>query len=270
MKQSIKSIFNAASIGALGLLTIDQNAHCYVPPSFQFAKAIAKKHQGIDESRFRSKVFMLKSNGDVSRTLTETLYFSSPETVTVRITDEQGQEIATASRRLNASTSAEHQRSFLWDLLFIKDFNTVFEHFKMRGLPMRTESDLYSEKEGNLPYKPEITTNLARFDGKITVLLADTSGNGPQLWLEKDSLLPLKAKIPADAVEYSMSGFQLYKNFLYPRNIQINRDGKLWARLETTEVRFGSGLGSIEPARGKADIDGQTREFVEAYLKCVR
>jgi hypothetical protein len=178
-------------------------------------------------------------------------------------------------------------RPVLYDLLFVKDGASVFEHFRALGLPLKSETDLYAEKEGSMPYKPEATTAYARLENRVAVLVADgapkVAGYEPQLWVEKDSYLPLKAVLPtapesgsaAEPLEFRFSAYQIHgstrdgKSFLYPRVTQVHRDGWLWLAIETQEVKTGVG-GSLESARGRPEIDNDAKDFAETYFKWIR
>src|SRR5262249_9623149 len=146
-------------------------------------------------------------------------------------------------------------RPVLYDLLFVKDGTNVYDHFKALGLPLRTEADLYSEKEGTMPYKPESNVLFTRYENRVAVVVGeegqkpDPGSRATSLWVEKDSFLPLRAVFPSapesgmasEPLEFRFASFQPYKNFLYPRVTQIIRNGALWVKTETLDVRVGAG-----------------------------
>lgn len=259
----------------VGALTAGATAHAYVPPSFFIVRNLAHKHAMVDEGRFRHKVTFYKSNGEATRTLNETVVLTDAENAIVQLSDENGNPIATRTRKLVGNRVDELNRPVTYDLLMMKDGPNVFSHLRALGLPLKTESDLYSEKEGTMPYKPEDTVKLERYDRRVAVVVG-TDSKSSQLWIEKDSMLPLRAIVPSapeagmssEPLEFKFSTFQVYKSLLYPRTTQVLRGGKLWAKIETQDVALA--VGNRPEIKNQADLDGDTREFLETYFKWVR
>lgn len=282
-------MFVKTSLPLAGLLTVaftfamSSVAHAYIPPSFFVVRALTRKHAVVEEGRFKHKVSFYKGDGELVRSFNEMLVLTDPHNVIVRLTDETGKEVATHTRSLTGARTQELSRPVLYDLLLMSDGATVFTHFKHLGLPLKTEADLYSEKEGALPYKPESYVGLARYENRIAVVVGDTAKRSvtdvktPQLWVEKDSFLPLRAVFPSapesgiasEPLEFKFSGYQTYKGLLYPRVTQILRRGKLWVKLETQDVQLGAGI-KPESSQARADLDGDVKDFTEMYFKWVR
>jgi len=249
-------------------------AHAYVPPSFYVLRMLARKHASLDEGKFRHTVSVYRSNGEVDRVFRETLVLENSGRATIRIANEQGAEVALRVRGLGGD------RPLPYDLLIVKDAASIFDHFKSLGFPLKTERELYSEKEGTLPYKPEETVSYARFENKVAVVLGPESPEdreavkGPQLWVEKDSYLPLRVVLPSVSgisgpLEYRFSQYRVHKSLLYPNVTQIFRDKTLWVKIETQEVKLGS-VGEVELSRNKASPDSDSKEFLEQYFIWVR
>lgn len=255
-------------------------AHAYVPPSFFVIRTLAKKHAALESGRFKSKVTFFKSNGDAIGSVNETMVFNEADRVTVRATDSSGNELRTQSRKLVAGRGADLERPVVYDLFYVKDGASIFEHFKALGLPLKAEGALYAEKEGNMPYKPEAAVALERFQNTIAVVIGSKSKEpqGASLWVEKDSFLPLRATLPtppqagstSEPLDIRASNYQVQKSFLYPRVLQIFRDGALWAKIETQEVQLDSSAASLEQAPGKDEADGDLKEQLDSYFKWVR
>src|SRR3989338_4151539 len=124
---------------------------------------------------------------------------------------------------------------------------------------------------------------MSRFENRVVIVIGqspETLAKGMQLWVEKDSLLPLRAVLAAreatgnEAIEYRMSGYQVYKNTLYPRTLQIFRNGVLWARVETQDVKLEAKESALESAaaqaKSKGEPDSSARNFLDDYFKYVR
>lgn len=270
------------AIVGLFALVAGVSAHAYIPPSFFVIRSIAKKHAVVEEGRFRHKVTFYKSNGDVLKTLSETVLMTDSDNAIVQLSDENGNPVATRTRKLVGTRTDEINRPVTYDLLLMKDGANIFSHLRQLGLPLKTEGDLYAEKEGALPYKPESTVALVRYDRRLAIVVSDSETKSasdvktPQLWVEKDSFLPLRAVFPSapeagvssEPLEFKFSGYQVYKGLLYPRVMQIYRRGELWVKAETQEVQLTAG--SRPEIKNNADIDGNVKDALEMYFKWVR
>ena len=257
-------------------------AQAYVPPSFFLMRMLGRKHANFDDGRFRNKLTFFKKNGEIAHVLTEQLVLSDAEHASVKLIDQTGNEIASHNRKLLGSRPGDTDRPVLYDLIYVKDGANIYEHFRALGLPLKTESALYSDKEGSNPYKPEAAVALERFDNRIAVVIGDRAKksdtyNSSSLWIEKESYLPMRAIFPtapemgmaSEPLEFRLSGYGVYKNFLYPRVVQVLRGGVLWARIDTQDVRaLGSAAGD-EP-KHKEEADGDLKEFIETYFKWIR
>lgn len=266
-----------------GLLAalIASPAQAYVPPSFFVVRMLAHKHATLDEGQFKSRLTFYRRSGEPSITLNEILTIPDPEHAVVRITDSSGNEVARQTRRLLGDKTARLlDRPVTYDLLYIRDGSNIFEHLKMLGLPLKTETDLYTEKEGALPYKPETAVALERYEGRVAVVVGDRSKKSDanaSLWVEKDSFLPMRAFFPSapesgmasEPLELRLSGYTMYKAFLYPRIVQIYRNGALWAKIETVEGKAAANV-PFEEAAAKVDAGGEVKDNVDAYLRWIR
>jgi hypothetical protein len=273
------SITLASAVFSLALFQ-PRPAQAYVPPSFFVVRMLARKHSSIEDARFKHQVTVYKKNGDAWRTFTETISLSSGDRAQIRLSDDAGNELMTRSRKLMTDAI---ERPVAYDLLFVREPNSIFDHFKALGLPLKQEADLYAEKEGALPYKPENTVTYARYENRFAVVVGqdahrpENQDKTVSLWVEKDSFLPLRAVFPtspqagmaSEALDFRISGYQVHKNFLYPRTMLVFRNGTQWLKIETVDVRPGIG-GTLEDAKTKVELDSDTREFVENYFKWVR
>jgi hypothetical protein len=267
-----------------GLISVPASAYVY--PSFYVVRSLARKHVAINNVTIKNKVTVFKRNGDFLTTFTESVSISENQLASGRILNSAGGEVATFARNLQSVRSGDLERPVAYDLLYINSSANIYEHFKALGLPLKTEGDLYAEKEGTLPYKPETTTAYGRLENKVAQVISPnhaerkpTDTSAPQLWVEKDSFLPLRAVFPSppqsgyssEPLEYRFSGYQVHsgKNFLYPRNFVIQRDGKPWVKIETTEIRDGT-TAVANSTRVRDEASGDEREFLEMYLKWVR
>ncbi len=162
---------------------------------------------------------------------------------------------------------------------------------KKNNLTKDAEKELKDISAPNTVYMPESGIALVRNENQIAVVLGvptdetkdilmvdrlKTWDKTMQLWVEKDSLLPIKAVLPpssttgSDWIEYRMAQYQVFKNFLYPRTIQVFKNNLLWLKIETLEIQ--SNTKDISPLKMPplSETDSETREFLEQYFKFVR
>lgn len=248
----------------------------YVPPSFHILKNLARKHAQLEGGIFRHKVSFFQKSGEVAKSVNETLVLRESGLVTVRIADEGGNEIARHDRRIHGLKGTESDLPVTYDLLFARGAESLEARLKSLGLPVRAEA------ETPTPYVSEPEIVMSRFENRVAVVIGQSPealANGMQLWVEKDSLLPLRAVLAGksvtggDALEYRLSGYQVYRNSLYPRTLRVFRNGVPWARVETLDVKFDARAAldnAAAPARSKGEPDALARDFLDDYFKYVR
>ncbi len=278
----------------------------YVPPSFYVLKNLAKKHEKTDAVLFKHKISFYRKSGDLSKVFTENFFYSSKGYSITQILDDSQSAVklpdgsSKFTRRWTGNKDNDSTRPISYDLLYLKDFNLSFNRFKELGLPLKSETELYNtrlpfapkevkpEKKPDLVkadavenskeaidiqtpnvYESEPYITLSRFENKLAFVIgpADPQVMGLQLWVEKDSLFPLRALL--SPYEYRTSGYQLYKNILYPRLIQILKDGILWAKVEVLEIKEGA-TETLLSSKSMASADGEAQDNLELYFKVFR
>lgn len=262
-------------------------SYAWLPPSFHIIQSLAKKHEPLNAGRFQHRISVFKPSGEVFRTFTETLIITETDQALVKLADEANNEVATRSRRLIGGKNNDFSRPALYDLLVVKDQTSVFDHLKALGLPLKSQAEVYSEKDGDRPYRAETHIALLRHEGRVALVSGDLSsakkgdfGNSsdPQLWVERNSYVPLRAVFPAvsendklsDALDLRFSGYQPYqKGFLYPRTTLVYVDERPWLRIETLDVRLGDGK-PFEQSKTKPQLAADVQEFVEKYFQWIR
>jgi hypothetical protein len=253
---------------------VGASAFGYAYPTFFLVRSLAKKHASFDVGKIRSKVSFYQGEGELYRTFNETMVFADGQRVFIRLSSETGGEIALRSRRFGTIADREQDWPFTYDLLFLRDKEVIFDHFKALGFPLKTEKELYWDKEGYGPYRPESNVYFSRFENRAALVLSTEDSSRregvPQAWFDKDSLLPLRFILPDARIEYRFSReYPLHKNFLYPRSFQVYRNGQLWVKVDTMDVSVG-GPAELEPMREKAEVNGDTRDAVGQYFRWVR
>ncbi|HRK01044.1 MAG TPA: hypothetical protein PLH57_00135 [Oligoflexia bacterium] len=270
---------------------VGSSAQAYVDPSFHIIRQVARKHSAIDELRTRSRLTFYNRSGEVVRTFTEIVGFDNLSKVGGRIGDAEGVEVSFKSR---THLATDKTRPLLYDLLYVRDSEILFERLQSLGLPLKSETDLYSEKEGILPYKPETFVNLKQFEGQALLVIGEFSDRTPQLWVTKPERQSTSSAAvegyqvaravfftsfdgpSGDTLEFRFRNRKEYrgvesKTFFYPTRIEIIKDGYLWSTIDILELRSGAGASNLDTAHVKAaDSNADSRELLEPYLKWIR
>lgn len=285
----------------------------YAPPGFHIVNTLAKRHTDITNTVFKHRIMFYKKSGDLWFSVNEGLRIDDSGSYHYKITDDRGTEIYKTTKRPYGKDSID--RSVVYDLLYNKNTDNIIEKFKSIGLLIKNQKELYargsvdeSTAESNktppaetiepsveptaasiesslpLPYVPEQRIAYSRFENRICVVLGfvpatENASANTQLWIEKDSLVPVRLTIPANVIkgeetslEFKLSGFHQYKTVLYPKTVQIHRDGKLWAKVDTNDVLVGSTDKTFEKntAERQDSIDSDLKELLDHYFTLVR
>jgi hypothetical protein len=233
----MKPAGSAAFLIVTGLIAWSLSASealAYIPPSQFIVKAIAGKHAGIKGLRISGTVTGL--NGDKP---TETRFKE------ITVYDPQKQMLRSwalddSDRRLYGVERGSESFNVVTSLLLDADVTAVTAGLKNYGVPIRTESELLALNDEESRRKAE-TASLARWNGGVAWVIGNTGNANSQLWVEKDSFLPLRLIVSASAdrpqFDIRFSGHRFFREFTYPRSVtSVGKDGALSFREELIEL----------------------------------
>lgn len=271
-----------AGIGAIFILSA-ATAYAYVPPSQFIVKTIARKHSGYKRIVAKTLVTNWESGQPGSVRFREvTAYFPATGTLRSWATDENGKSLYETERKAREmSPSAE--------ILFEPNTARLTDSLKAKGIAIQTEAELLplpNEDERRLAEK----TGLARWDkGIVWVVglknpqseISRRSFSTPQIWVEKDTFLPLRliAAIQTDDSDISdlqLEGYRYFNEFPYPKLITWMKGKEPAFRAELTEINVDSGpdLSKKAVAGGWTDAgnaaSGAVRDLIRAYYSVLR
>jgi hypothetical protein len=198
------------------------SAWAYIPPSSFILKSITSKHAGLKGLRVRSTVTVM-DEGKPGTTRFKAVTFFNPATQTVHAYafDDRNQKLYGVERRPEGATAADA-------VLFWKDERSLNIALKARGLPVRSDDELLKMKDEDERRAAE-DEHLTRWNAGVVWVIGGSksskSGNfdDPQLWVEKDSFLPLRliaAPQPeSEIVDLHFEGQRYYHEFPYPKTI---------------------------------------------------
>ena len=257
----------------LVLVLLSTPAWAYIPPSSFILKSLSAKHANLKGLRVRSQVTVM--DGDKPGTTRfKAITFYNPQTDTLHAYayDDRNQKLYSMERRLETATGADA-------LLFWHDDKNLDIALKARGLPVRSEEDLLKMKDEEERRASE-DEHLTRWNSAFAWVIGGTKDGDPQLWVEKDSFLPLRliaSPTPdADPVDIQFEGQRYYREFPYPRVITvIKRKQPLFkdevqdvtVAAETNEFRAALVPGFTEAGNAAPSA---LRDLVQKYFEVLR
>jgi len=247
--------------GALSLLCLSSVAFAYIPPSEYLLQRVAKRKDGFADV----KIISIVSNVDGDRPgavkfRDVTVYDYQRRRLSSQALDESGRVLFVRNREYPVKVLADQKvvvpaHSLDGPITDFLLFEAVSELsvavMKKWGIPVRTERDLGKFKEEK-ERRAEEQTYVRRLENRIAWIIGnpgklDGSGQANyQLWLEKDTFLPLRAignffdSGTRDRIEFVDQAYS--QGFYYPKELNLYR-GDLWFlsarldRIETTRKR---------------------------------
>jgi hypothetical protein len=246
-------------------------AWAYIPPSSYIVKSIATKHGGLKGARVRSVVTQMEGEKLGSAHFKAVTYYN-PQTQTLRAyaLDDRNQKLYAVERRPDAATGADA-------LLFWSNPHALALALRARGVPIRTEDELSRMKDQDERRDAEME-RLARWSGGVAWVIG--KDKEPQLWVEKDTFLPLRLiaspQPEADLVQLEMEGQRFYHEFPFPRVVTVVKKKEALLRDEVQDVTL-----SAETAEFKSPLTpgftdagnsapSALRDLIRQYFEAVR
>jgi hypothetical protein len=233
-------------------------AQAYVPPTPFLLKGMAQKHSGLKGLRIKSLVTAYDGDKPTTYRFREVLHFN-PGSGVVRSAayDESGaQKLYVTERRGAESTVADA-------ILFWASVPAITGLLKERGLPVHAEEETFELEP----------LTMARMGTLIAWVIGGGPKSGtPQLWLEKDTFLPLKWV--EGKTELVFEGQRFYHEYPYPRSIHLNAKGAQ-LRAEVQEVALVLDTAEFRapvttPGFTDASMSGSVRDAIQAFYEWVR
>ncbi len=188
------------------LLFLAQSAFAYIPPSRFIAKMIARKHDGIKGIKIRTQVMSFEDGKPTSTRFDEvTVLDYETHVLKSWVYDSGGTEIYEVEKRGNSFTPTDA-------LLLDSRASEVVRVLKDNGIPMLNEEEILASKD-----EPEWVSRWEA-EGNLKIAWVIGMKKGPELWVEKDTFLPLRLLIDQDI---RFSDYRFHKEFPYPDTIKL-------------------------------------------------
>ena len=272
----MKSIFSRLPFaGALLIaLSLPSQALAYIPPSGFIIKNVASKHAGVKGVRIQSQVSALE-NGKPSATHFKAVTVFEPQGELIRswAMDDAGQKLYRFEKRGNLSLAET--------LTLDARANEIARTMKAYGIPVRTEADLLQLPDEEQRRAAEVET-MKRWKGTPAWVI----GNQSQLWVEKDSFLPVRIVIVPESPgakepfsELQFDAFHFFHGFPYPKVITaVGPDHVPFLREDMLEFNVGSVAGDMKGFTGTSSgftqvgsgAPGPLKELIEKYYQTLK
>lgn len=209
-------------------------ALAYVPPSEYIVKQIVKKREGLKSARLRSTVTLYEGDRLGSVHFRQTSWYLPAQGVLrTWITDDQ-------DRKLYVSERTTRSWGPVASLLLESQLTELTKSLRARKIPIVTEEELLrldtEEQRRDAEY-----ASIQRLSARPAWLIGRSVGQGPQLWIDKDTFLPLRVvfdrAIDNDTFDITFEGSRAQKDLPFPRALVVSKgSGRTFFREEFLEV----------------------------------
>lgn len=209
----------ALTIGFLGLLP---DARAYVPPAGFILKNVAAQHGNVSGARIRSSLVLFKSEKSDDSETTEAqfkvihVFHSESKKMRSTLLDETGREVYRFERTLSPSSLSLNVPAQMVGAILLDS------HPRFLTQVLRKEGIEISEGSGSTSEQ----VFLARWNKAIAWVFGERGDDSvAQLWIEKDTFLPLRWRGETDI---QFENYQSQKDYFYPRVIRgfVRANGK--------------------------------------------
>jgi hypothetical protein len=256
-------------------------AHAYIPPSEYLTRTMAQKRQALKSAKIRGVVLGLNSEGALTgaRFIEETIYDGLTGTIRSFALDEQNTELYRMERSIHKESQTKDSATLVSTVLFETKPMLLINEFKRWDVPVKTEDDLIkfqSEEERRNAEKTFFGRQKLPGGLQVSWVIGDSKGN--QLWIEKDTFLPVKILLTgSEKTEVNFDSFKVSREVPFPRVLSVTSEKELVFREEVQDVtinptdlsdsRKAAGLGFTEAGNA---VDSEVRELIRKYYKLVR
>lgn len=242
-------------------------AWAYIPPSGFVVKTLASKHGGVKGVRVRGLVTAMENEQPTSARLKiVTVYQAESGTLRSVASDEANQKLYVFEKKLDALTEPlllpiRAVGSLLMDSQPARLIETLRKHGLAVSQPIEpapplgkdeaekaASAEKAQEKTPKKEEKEKEEITFSRWNRTVAWVLAKNpkEGGNPQLWIEKDTFLPLRV-LDDSGRELTFENYKHIREFPYPRLISRVDDKKLVFKEEVSEV-------AVNPAKDLAEL----------------
>ncbi|MGZ3709259.1 MAG: hypothetical protein ACXWPM_11015 [Bdellovibrionota bacterium] len=250
-------------------------AWAYVPPSQFIIKTLIGKHAAVKGVKIHSTVSAMEGDRATEVRFKETTVYS-PETGVLAswATDEADHKLYFFERKVGAFTPID-------ELLFGNDLSAATRMLRARHIPIKTEEELLALPNEDERRAAEEETFMRWKATFAWIIGAPKSASNPQLWIEKDTFLPLRfiydRPVDDSTREVQFEAFRFYHEFPFPRATLVLKGGSALLRDDLVDVAVNPEPAQMKVAReptGYTDAGnaapGPVRDLIREYYETIR
>lgn len=276
---------------ALGLATVlalfGTQAQAYIPPSGFIVKKMATRHSDLKSLRLRSNVVGMNGEQPTGAHFkTVTTFDLSTRTLKSRAYDDAGRVLYAMERRIAPIPGKENETyedSALLAEALLLDPNpvTLTQLLRSAKIPVKTDEELL-QLENEAARRAVENTWLSRWNSNIAWVIGPKRKTAPQLWIEKDSFLPIRMIAydeDGELVDARFENFRHVRDFPYPRRITVAYGGvddrNIIFQEELREIAVNPGEEDKKPVRIGYTSAGETvesavKDLIRKYYQTIR
>jgi hypothetical protein len=259
------------------LMTIFSSSVClaYVPPSQYIINALSKKHAGFKGFRIRTEVVAMEYNQPTEAK------FKVIHTYNTEIQMLRSKAVNDAGQVLYILERPARQFSILNQLQFQSDGNVLAKALREKDIPVLLEEEslkLDTEEKKRGAEK----SHIARIKNTPVWVIGSKDKDTPQLWIEKDTFLPLKAVFKQNGswVEVQVEAYRYFREFPFPKSLSLYKDGSgPLLKEDVLEVQVNPDVNEFKnnPTSGESGftdagniLPSSTRDLIRQYYETLR
>ena len=271
------------------VLISTHEASAYIPPSHYIVKTMTQKRAGVKSVRIRSTVIALQDGKPAGVHLKEVAtYDYASRILRSRISDDSGRELYAVERKLHAEGPESLFGVRVDELLLASSGESLAKTLSTAGISIRSEAELQALATDQDRFTAEQTT-MQRMNGTVAWVLgggrkapASATPAPPQLWVEKDTFLPVRLITPAKLdskdglADATFQSFRFFHEFPFPRLIEVAHGGVPQFRVELAELQVNPELAEMKKAvsAGYTDAgnaaESPVRDLIRKYFELAR
>jgi len=210
---------------------LSQAALAYIPPGGYIVSTWVKKRSNLKTIRIESNVAATDGDQPSSSVHFHETTFYNAQTGQVRsiAKDDFGHELYRVDR-------ANHEFSPPSKILLDPRSVEVIHYIKERGIPIVMETAKNDADEANPKSGESTALTLKRWKTQNAWVLG--LKNAPQLWVEKDTFLPLRLTADSNSAETEFEGYRFQREVPYPHTVLITLKNLPVMRDDLVEVQI--------------------------------
>ena len=269
---------------ALTLASLSTSAFAFIPPSQYLIQGMTAKKSGLKTIKVQSIVTKLDAAGKTTDVHFKEASFYDANSRLIRsvVTDDSGVILYRQEKVLQSPGTQPTAGEKIDSLLLAMHSEGLTGILQGMSIPIRGETELASLKNEDERRKAE-TTALKRWKKTYAWVIGRAPTDNPdrvvsQLWIEKDSFLPLRLVSATDLgrVEWNFDNYRYSREVPFPRQTTFFQEDRPKIQSLVSDTVVNSGFPELRGAFEKGyteagnQADASVRELISSYFEWIR